>query len=240
MKSPVRRTIRSPSRVRPSADGTLIHGEPQLRSLLIPVCLIAFGVLAALPFRRISERSAGNLPAADPWAPSAVPRGDAPLVTADTLIERPISPVRFASTPQNSPNPYAPSLGDRVRSYQEVAVPLALPQDEGNVLDAGRPAPPALDRFGIPENLLVGVDKAAQQPAAETRQWQVEQPIPVLEPASALASVMQGEERENEPRKVSKTIAAASKSPTAKIVEPTPEQPAPSHRKRMFIREPAH
>lgn len=230
--------IRGPRWVRASDDGTPIHGEPELRSILIPVCLIAFGVLAALPFRRVPERSSDPFPAADPWAITSAPSGDAPLVTADAPIERPISPVRFASVPQPPSNPYAPWLDNRSESYQEVAVPLALPQDGGNILDAGKSDPRALERFGIPDTLMAGGGQATGQPVADTRQWQVEQPIPALEPVSALASVLQQEEPETEPRKVSEVIPAASKSPTAKIVEPTAEQPAPSQRKRMFIREP--
>lgn len=209
-----------------------------MRSLLIPVCLIALGVLAALPFRRVRDRAADDVratDAADPFSASITPIGEAPLVTADTPRERPIVPLHLASVPQPPSNPRLPWLENRAESYQEVAIPLALPEDEGNIFNSGKASAQTLERFGIPEGLLAGQTGAAvHRELAETRLWDVEQPIPALEPASALASVL---EKEPVPSTVG-VIPAASKSPAAKIVEPTSEEPAPAPRKRMFIREP--
>lgn len=206
-----------------------------MRSLLISVCLIAFGVLAALPFRRVPDRSAHDIHAADRLGENITPLSEAPLVTADTPRERPIAPVRFASVAQPPANPYAPWLEDRPESYQEVAVPLALPGDEGNIFNSGSEERQVLERFGIPDTLHAAERRAAERTALRAAEpWEVEQPIPALQAASALTSVL-----ENEPTpKAGEVLAVASRSPAADSVEPTPEESAPKPRKRMFIREP--
>lgn len=206
-----------------------------MRSLPIPVCLIAFGVLAALPFRREPDRSVHAVDGADPLAQTVVPLRESPLVTANTPRERPISPLRFASVAHPPSAPPTPWLENRPESYQDVAVPLALPEDEGNIFGSGRANRQPAGRFGIPDDLLAGEDRAVEQKAIPgSRLWEVEQPIPALEAASALISVL---EQEPTPQ-AAKVVPVASKSPAVKNVQPTAEQPSAAPRKRLFIREP--
>lgn len=206
-----------------------------MRSLLTPVCLIAFGLLAALPFRRVPDRPVREIQDADSLAETVTPLREAPLVTQDAPRERPISPVRLASAGQPPSNPYTPWLENGPASYQEVAVPLALPEDRGNIFSSGTGDSQALEHVRLPENLLAGEGRATKRSALPVAgPWELEQPIPTLETAPALTSVLE----KTPPPRAAGIFSAASKSSVAKIVEPTPEEPAPALRKRLFIREP--
>ncbi|WP_164101901.1 hypothetical protein [Candidatus Laterigemmans baculatus] len=231
-----------------------------MRSLLIPAGLIACGVLAALPFRRSAAppvAATASPPAVDaPGLPETVtPLREMPLsddLAPSAASNPPRFRSRFASAPIPAVSPYEPVLDKLPSSYHEVAIPLALPADPGNLLrpaatapeaaapEAAAPEPTAIARhtmrrFGIPE-----------EPAAG---WQSEQAIPLTEGPPALASVLEQEPAANRVSEPAKPLHKSSPEagrfqtvsetrPTAKPASPQTDATKPAPRQRMFIREP--
>lgn len=224
-----------------------------MRSLLIPAGIIACGLLAALPFRRSVENPTHGGPSLPPVQASGLPDTVTPLretplslVQSSPADDPPLGRGRFASVPLPAVNPYQPALESLSSSYQEVAVPLALPPDPNNLLatppERGPEFSESLQRFGIPVSAFkppledVGSAPsplAASKPSPDSlaeAAWQPEQAIPRTEGTSALASVL-----EREP--AAKTVTEPT-GPFQTVSETRAPAPKPAPRERMFIREP--
>lgn len=207
-----------------------------MRSLLIPAGIVAFGLLAALPFRRSAELPAPRPEDAIGLPQTVTPLRESPLAEdlVPATVRPPFASAQFASTKLPTENPYAPPLGSLASSYQEVAVPLALPHDPGNLLDSALDLSDALQRFGIPRAPREGGAEASppglgesqwastKGPAAdfEGTAWQTERAIPTLDPASALASVLDAQPAPmsqfvSEPAAADSQGALADSGPTA-------------------------
>lgn len=235
-----------------SPTDTLREGSA-VRSLLIPAGVIACGLLAALPFRRSVDgpTSGEHAPSVEAIGlPDTVtPLREAPLTAVRPPAggDRSLTRGRFASLAVPAVNPYSPVLDSLSTSYQEVAIPLALPPDPSNLLDSTPAYSPeqsgSLRRFGIPASAMPGPprDATPSQDQLAGAAWQPERAIPrsevprsegipafvsVLEPqpqSRAAAEAKPGAEPAGPFQTVSETRTPAAKS-------------AP--RERMFIREP--
>jgi len=206
-----------------------------MRLFVIPLALLALGVLAALPFRRFpaadriesEEPNSQGVPTSVSPLSEGVPAGDRDLHLQRTLGELARKRAEQLAGSQDNPYDLPPTI--LPQSYSDVAVPLVFAEESRNLLGsaAGAPATESvaqsqkyqIDHFGIPRPVqpLVASQSAVEIGRGDRKHSQWSQEALVGSPNFLVASD-------------TKAVAVPESSKT--------EEAAP-RRPRTVIREPA-